>query len=212
MNLSFLGRLAALTCSAALVLTVSCSNPASTTTNTGGTGGKTDTSKLGFESGFDVTTVTADDNNVKAGTSMGMAFKLDTALANTGASSLNCTGTSQMNRYSTDYFGEAKVPLAATTDFTGKTVAVAVSVPTGSAVSAINVTLLDSTGRQTLLAQQNTIPGSWTTLSFPVLLDSAHLSYQDSGADITKTVALRFRFETGTTSVPVNVNLDSVNW
>ena len=198
---------------AAILVATSCQSPTSSSSPTTTT--VTDTSKIGFEAGYTVSGVTANESDVKGGT-MGMTFTLSTAQKNTGAQSLECQGTSQQNAYSTDFFGEASIPVpSAPVDFTGKSITVAIYVPTGSEVSAVNLTLIDSNGKQTLLQQQNTTPGKWATLTFTPV--TANINYQDTGALITSTNTLRLRFETtnsaGTAaSAPVDAFVDSINW
>lgn len=117
-----------------ILLTTSCQNPTSSTPTAA-----TDSSKIGFESGYNVSGVTASESDVKGGT-MGMTFTLSAAQKTTGAQSLECQGTSQQNAYSTDFFGEASIPVpSAPVDFTGKSITVAILVPTGSEVSAVSL-------------------------------------------------------------------------
>ena len=201
---------------AVILMATSCQSPtSSTSTSTTSTTTVTDSSKIGFESGYTVSSVTANESDVKGGT-MGMTFTLSAAQKNTGAQSLECQGTSQQNAYSTDFFGEASIPVpSAPVDFTGKSITIAIFVPTGSEVSAVNLTLIDANGKQTLLQQQNTTPGKWATMTFAPI--AANIIYQDTGASIATTNTLRLRFETtnsaGTAvSAPVDAFVDSINW
>jgi hypothetical protein len=226
MNFSLLGRVAALTCSAALIFTISCASPASTTdTNSGGNSGGTaaDTSKIGFESGYDLTKVTASDGDVVAGTSMAAAFSLDQTRANTGASSLLVSGTSQNNRYSADYFVEALFPTGTPLATQGKTVSMAVYIPAGSKVYQVSLTLLTDAGVQTMPHGQPVVAGQWNQLSFPITGQTADLDYWDgeyaspvTAPNFDNITQFRLRFQTkdgaAWVSAPVSANVDSVNW
>lgn len=199
----------------AVLLILSCSNPASSSSSSGsGLTATADSNKIGFE-GAGLAACYAQESDVTGGT-MTMVFAYDANRKAAGSQSLGITGTSQQNAYYTDFFGEVYINLADTSlklspaDFTGKTITCSVYVPSSSGVSAVGVTLLNSSGLQEQLNQVSVTPGQWNTLSFSCA--ATNVNYADTGATFTDIKQLRFRFETGTASSAIAVNLDAVNW
>lgn len=196
---------------AALVLSaVSCANPAS------GDDPAVTPPAAGAKLDFEGTLVSADytyNNGDHASGDEGMVFTADTELFNTGVQSLSISGTSLANQYagSPSFHTELMIALPGTAvDFTGKTVTAQVYLPAGSAVTGVNLTLMNDAGVWMAENEAVVTAGQWNEVSFPV---DTH-GYATL-ADIESITKLRFRFLTnGSTpaSAAVNVNLDTVNW
>lgn len=197
----------ALLAASATLLTVSCENPAAAAAPP--PAAAADSAKIGFEGTLTLTDYTFSDGDHATGTE-GMVFAADNVLFKNGAQSLKVTGTSLANQYAptVSFHTELILPVGATTDFTGKTVTVQVYLPTGSAVSGVNLTFFDAAGGVWMVNTEAAVTaGQWNSLSF---------SAADKGyATLTNLLAitkLRLRFLTGTASASVNVNVDSINW